>query len=52
MKLDIDVTLYTKWAISLNVKCKIVKQLQENIGEKSSWSWNEVEEVSNTTSKA
>lgn len=49
MKLDTDVTLYTKWAINLSIKWKIIKQLEENIGEKSMW--NEVKAVLDTTSK-
>jgi len=33
MTLDTDFTLFIKWITDLNVKCKITKLLESNIGE-------------------
>ena len=37
--LDIEFTMYSKWIIGLEVKCKAIKLLEDNLGEKSTYPW-------------
>ena len=46
MNVDIDLTPFTKvnstWIINLNAKCKTMKLLEDNIGERWHWIWSAI----------